>query len=197
MRSARPEAGRALLALVSGLAGLGLLLGATLGLGPFASVCSTTAAARALAAQMRACRVEAYADGHSRAVVFPLMANEPYVIARDGDGDGLRRADLALGIDTRGPASSLARDYPGIRIASPPWPAPALPSGQGVIGLATPALRFGRARLVAFTADGRATPGSLFVTDGRQTLCAVVVTGATARTRVYCLDRRAARWRLR
>ena len=55
-------------------------------------------------------------------------------------------------------------------------------------------MRFGRSDLVSFSPDGSASSGTLYVTDGRDGLYAVVLFGPTARVRVWRFDRRNGRW---
>ncbi|NJN64781.1 MAG: hypothetical protein HC882_07810, partial [Acidobacteria bacterium] len=116
----------------------------------------------------------------------------------DRDGDGISRADIADGVDACGPTFTLAREQSAARVAPPPWPSVAAPSAGGsrLLG-AGPALRFGASRLAVFTPDGDASPGSVTITDGRDHLCAVVVSGAGGRVRSLCYDRTGDRWRAR
>jgi hypothetical protein len=57
-------------------------------------------------------------------------------------------------------------------------------------------IRFGRGDLVAFSPLGSSSSGTIYLTDGRSELWAVVLYGATARVRVWRFDRTAGRWRL-
>ncbi len=188
------ESGRALVGLLAALAVFSLILASIVGLGGAVAVRSTHAAAQRMAGEMRAMGLEALGDGRSRAILFPLETNEPYASVCDGDGDGVRRGDLRDATDHRERQASLALDFPGIRIAPPPWPVPDLPPRRGSLGPETPAIRFGSARQLSFTAEGHATSGSLFITDGRDALCAIVVSGSSARVRVLCYLRSSGLW---
>jgi hypothetical protein len=193
------EAGRGLLGALSVLAALGLLLASSAALHSAWRRRAVEGAAESLASLLRALSVASLSDGRDRALVFPAAGrNEPLFVARDESGDGVTRDDIEHGRDSRGPAFSVARDHPGVRIDLPasgsvPWPPPAGP----LLRPGSPAIRFGPARIAVVSAAGHATPGSLFVSDGSDGCCAVVVNGATARVRVWCLDARADRWRLR
>jgi hypothetical protein len=199
MSTAR-QAGRGLLGLLQGLALVALLVTLAAGsLAPTARRRAVDLAARGLATRLRGLALAAVRDGRPRALAFPATgADEPLREVVDGDGDGIRRADVRRGVDPAGAAFTLAREHPGVRIGRPGWPSIAeLPGRPGRILADEPAVRFGRARLAVLQPDGRATPGSVFVTDGREALCAVVVTGATARVRTFCYQRRSDAWSAR
>jgi hypothetical protein len=145
---------------------------------------------------MRALSHAAARDGHARAVLFAAEGNgEPVCEAVDADGDGIRRRSVAEGRDPAGAAYRLARDHPGVRLGRPAWPRiREIPPSRGSIGADEPTVRFGASRMTVFEPEGHATPGSLFVTDGRDALCAVVVYGVTARVQVWCYDRAQSAW---
>ncbi len=198
MTPARDSRGQTLVAVVVTAAGAALLIGIGARLMPLARSRSVEAAALGLAAQMRAAGVAARGDGRSRGLVFPLDGDEPLRWAADGNGNGLRRREIDEKIDAAGPPFRIARDQPGVRIGRPAWTGvPDLPPSTRILSPEEPSVRFGSSRLAVFTALGRASPGSLFLTDGRQGLCAIRVSGPTARLGVWCFDRKAARWRRR
>jgi hypothetical protein len=188
--------GRTCIELLQAFACAALLFGlAAAALAPAAAGRSTETAARLLAARMARLAVRATATGRETALVFPATADEPVRDAWDLDGTGITRAGVDSGGVAGTAAADLARDTPGVRVGRPPWDGiRELPSGSGTIAAGDPAVRFGRTRMVVFDAEGHATPGSVFVTDGRVALCAVVVSGATARTRTWCYDRREGAW---
>ncbi len=191
------QEGRTLPELLAVLALLGL--GAALGnpsLDPAARARAVEGAARALAGRCRLLALAARADGRDRGLVFPPAAagDEPVLAARDGDGDGVSRRDLPGGIDPveEGPWT-VAREFPGVRVGLPPWDGvPDLPPSRRTLGPSDPAVRFGHGRIASFDGEGHATPGSVFLTDGKAAACAVVVAGATGRIRTWCFDR--GRW---
>jgi hypothetical protein len=176
---------------------LGLLAGlVATQLRPAAQQRAVEAAAQALAARMRTLGRTAARDGRARAVVFAVDGSgEPLREAIDGDGDGVRRRDVADGRDPAGAGYRLARDFPGVGLGRPRWPRiRELPPDRGTIGAAEPAVRFGSARMTVFDPEGHATSGSLFVTDGTDALCAVVVYGVTSRIQVWCYQRTQSTW---
>lgn len=197
MSRRRDPRGQTLLGALVALAALGLLAGtAAQRLRPAVQGRAVEAAAQSMAARMRTLARLAARDGHARAVVYAAHGDgEPLREAVDADGDGIRRRGVAEGLDPAGPAFRLARDHPGVRLGRPAWPhIRGIPPSGGTIGSDEPAVRFGSARMTVFDPQGHATPGSLFVTDGRDALCAVVVYGATARIQVWCYDRAQREW---
>ncbi|MDQ7006221.1 MAG: hypothetical protein Q9Q40_03225 [Acidobacteriota bacterium] len=198
MNPACDSRGQTLVAVIVAAAGAALLLGAGARLMPLARGRSVEAAARALGARIRAEAVAARSDGRTRGLIFPVDADEPLRWATDGNGNGLRRREIADGVDPAGPPFRVGRDHPGVRVGRPGWAGvPDLPPSSRVLGPDDPSVRFGASRMASFTALGRATPGSFFLTDGRSGLCALRLSGPTARLSVWCFDRKAARWRRR
>lgn len=196
----RGQGGQTLVGLVVTMAIMGLLIGlGSAGLAPAARGRGVESAARVLAGRFRALALAARSDGRDRALVFPRESrgDEPLQEVADGGGDGIHRTDMEAGKEDAGPPFSLARDLPGTRIGRPDWPTILdLPPAIGPAPRSTPAVRFGTARMVVFKPDGRATPGTVYITDGRQAVCAVVVHGATGRIRIWCLNAGEAAWRL-
>jgi hypothetical protein len=121
-------------------------------------------------------------------------------VYEDGDGDGIRRDDVRAGRDRlrEGPrpwSARMGEARPGFHPAlselrSPP------PEGRPLGALVDP-VRFGRSAYISFSPRGSVSPGTLYVTDGRERQVAVVVYGATGRVRVWEYDLRAAAWRAR
>lgn len=192
--SAGGQGGTGLVGVLAGLAGLFLLISiAAWSLQATRSRRSVEAAAHRLAASMRRAAVRAVASGRSSGLAFAGTGNgEPVVPLEDVAGDGLGRDDAA------GPPLALRRDFPGAGIAPCPWPdVAAIPPGRRRLRREDPPVRFGRERIVSFTPSGHATAGHVTISDGRAALCAVVVTGATARIRTLCYERGEDRWRER
>ena len=197
MKSTRDPRGQTALGALIAIAAVGLLAGsAAEQLRPLAHRRSVESAAQSVAARMRTLARAAARDGHARAMVYAADGNgEPVREALDADGDGIRRRSVAEGRDPAGAAYHLARDHPGVRMGRPAWRRiREIPPSHGTIGAEEPPVRFGTARMTVFDPQGHATPGSLFVTDGRDALCAVVVYGVTARVQVWCYDRAQSAW---
>lgn len=146
------------------------------------------AAARGLAMTYQALRWRSVAESRAHAVAFETGGAAPvWRIVRDGDGDGVRRADIRDGIDTvlSGPHRPLDHDG-SIRVGvAGPGPWPGVPPSGAPPDPDDP-VRFGVADLASFSPAGSATSGTVFLTDGRETM-AVVLYGPTARVRVWRL----------
>ncbi len=185
------QGGTGLVGVIAGLAGLSFVIGmAAWTLREGSSRRDVETAARRLAAEMRAASARAVGSGHDVGIAFALEgAGEPIQPLVDVAGDGLDRGDVA------GPAARLRRAHPSAAIGPPPWPDVAgLPPAGARIRDTDPPVRFGQERVALFTATGHARPGHVTITDGRGALCAVVVTGPTARVRTLCYVRSEDRW---
>lgn len=193
-----PESGQALLGYVIGLAVSVLLLGAAAGaLSPAVRRRDVEGAARLIEARFRAAAWRALRSGRDEAFLVD-EASSRLVHLRDGDGDGVSMADYRSGQDSVVEVVSLSAEHPQARLDGAPWPGvPAPPRGPRLLVPGESGVRFGADAFARFTAAGHAQPGSLLVVGARDHLCSVVVTGAGARVRSYCFDRRSGAWRRR
>ena len=73
-------------------------------------------------------------------------------------------------------------------ILVPPGGAPLAPGADPV--------RFGRSDIITFSPGGTSSSGTLYVSDGRDTVVAVVLYGGTGRIRIWSYRRERARWDL-
>ena len=78
----------------------------------------------------------------------------------------------------------------------PGGPYPEAPPGTDMLSAADDPVRFGRSDLVSFSPVGSASSGTIYVTDGRRGLFAVVLFGPTARLRVWRFSPEERRWTL-
>jgi type II secretory pathway pseudopilin PulG len=144
------------------------------------------------AARLRAAKQQAVMTTASAGLVFDLVGNRwTFRVCADGNGDGLRRAEIRSGTDacTDGPIDIEAL-FPGVEIAVDPsirGPDGEPPSSDPV--------RFGTSNLASFSPGGGCTPGSLFLRSARGIQYAVRVAGATGRTRVLRYDPAARAWK--
>lgn len=155
-----------------------------------------TAATRALASELTRLRAEAITS--RRRVAMRLIREGDaysYAFFSDGDGDGVRAADIATGRD---PELAGRRDLPsrfgGVDFGLLDIPIPDLPPRGGTLHPGDDPVRFGRSDIVTFTPLGTASSGTLFVSDSRRVVMAVVVYGGTGRIRTWRFDRHAGRW---
>jgi prepilin-type N-terminal cleavage/methylation domain-containing protein len=116
----------------------------------------------------------------------------------DGNGNGLRTAEITRGIDpVLTPDDSLEHQDSSVRLGLPPGgPYPEAPPGTGSLNGGDDPVRFGRSDLVSFSPVGSASSGTIYITDGRSGLFAIVLYGPTARLRVWRFIPRERRWTL-
>lgn len=120
-----------------------------------------------------------------------------YTLYRDGDGDGVRTADIDAGIDPAiGPPHQLAHFGSFARFGFPPGPPPRDPSNPSrrLDRLDDP-IRFNRSDIASFSHLGGSTPGSLYVTDGLYLLSVVRVFGRTGKVKIMQYDQDVEEWR--
>jgi type II secretory pathway pseudopilin PulG len=151
----------------------------------------TGAAARYLAGQIVSSRLDAV--NRSRDVALRFEPSTPdYRVARyiDGNGNGVRAADITRGIDRLdGAPRQIGEDFPNVRFGL----AEGLPDADGVRGTGTDGVRIGVAKILTMSPDGTATSGTLYL-EGRHAQYAVRVLGATGRTRVLEYEKGRRTW---
>ena len=120
-----------------------------------------------------------------------------HALYRDGDGDGVRNADIVAGVDPeiRGPRR-LAHLGRRIRFGFPAGDPPRDPGNprRRLDRLDDP-IRFNRSDLASFNPRGTATPGTIYLTDGRRHLAAVRVNNRSGKIAVLIYDPEAEIWR--
>jgi len=188
------------LELVVVLALLGI--GATLGYPAAAdrlAASRASAAAREMALTLHAARWRAVAGNTNVGLLFEQdPSGWHWFVVRDGNGNGLSTSEIRTGIDVTvsGPhrfSGAMSGVYPGF----PPTPRiPRVPPRSGALSSTLDPVQFGRSDLISFSPFGTASSGTIYLTDGRHALRAVVLFGPTARVRVWRLDAREGRWRL-
>ncbi len=151
----------------------------------------TLAAARYLAGRIVLGRMDAIKRSTSVALRFvpstPDYAFTPYA---DGNGNGVRAADIHRGVDPPvGVPEQLRDNFAGVRFGL----LPGLPDVDGVADGSTEGARIGTARMLTMSPNGTATSGTLYV-QGRRAQYAVRVLGATGRTRILKFDTGAGTW---
>ncbi len=164
------------------------------GLGAILSAPSLTSArhswamnstSRRITALMVRARVTATVEGRACSLVFERNGEHwRCFLARDNDGDGVNRRDLASGVDELLGERIELTDHPaGLGILRG-FPVPD-PAGGGLLGgnLDDP-VRAGRGDIVTFTREATATPCSIYITDHRSRMRVIRLFGPTARFRV-------------
>lgn len=113
----------------------------------------------------------------------------------DGDGDGVRTADLRTGTDpqVRRPAR-LLHVGSGVRFGFPEGLEPRGFTGSDRLDRLDDPIRFGRSDLASFGPLGTASPGTVFVTDGYH-LFAVRVYNRTGKIQILRYVREREEWK--
>jgi hypothetical protein len=145
----------------------------------------TIAAGRYLAQQCGVARFKAIARGRTVALRFTARDGDYSAqMFADGNGNGLRTADIAAGIDRAvGPVELLSVQFPGTRIAVDP-----------ALGLDSDPIGLSGADLLSFTPLGTATAGTIYVLGADRTQLAVRVLGVTGRARVLRYEPSTGAW---
>ena len=141
----------------------------------------TAVAARYIAGRIGSARIDAVRRASAVALRFEAVDGD-YVYApyEDGNGNGVRTAEIGEGIDRPvGAFERLADKFPGVRFEL----APGVPDADGQAGTGVDGVRIGAARILTMSPDGTATSGTLYV-RGRRGQYAVRVLGVTGRTRM-------------
>lgn len=150
----------------------------------YSDVAYVEAAGRAFEGEFRKAYSMAVRGGVQTAIVFEAETQPPtYSIYADRNHNGVRRADIRNGIDTRvaGPIP-LTAGLPDVRVGINPG-VPAIPPARGTLDTSDP-IRFGNSNILSFSPLGTATPGTFYLA-GRQLQAAVRVVAGTARVRLW------------
>lgn len=119
-----------------------------------------------------------------------------WALYRDGDGDGVRTADIDAGVDPRlTPVRSLVHFGRTARLGFPRGEAPRDPSDpRRKLDRLDDPIRFNRSDIASFSPLDGATPGSVYVTDGVHHLWVVRLNNRTARVHLLRWNGAERRW---
>ena len=136
----------------------------------------TATAARYVAGRIGSARIDAVRRATAVALRFEAVdGDHHYAPFEDGNGNGVRTAEISAGIDRPlGPSERLSDKFPGVRFEL----TPGVPDPDGDVSATADGVRIGSARLLTMSADGTATSGTLYV-RGRQGQYAVRGTGVS------------------
>lgn len=153
----------------------------------------TAAAARHLAGKISGARIDAVRRSSSLALRFEPDGDDYAITTHlDGNGNGVRTAEIASGIDAAlGPVERIRESHPGVRFG---LTAGIVDLDGGISG--SEGVRVGAARLLSVSPLGGTTSGTLYL-HGRRSQYAVRVLGATGRVRVFHYDPGARQWNTR
>jgi hypothetical protein len=136
-----------------------------------------------LEGRFRMARQQAASEARSVGLVFDFdVVDEAWTIrvCRDGNGNGLRRADMAAGVDTcPGQPLAISGLFPGVHLAIDPL----LPGPDGDPP-STSAVRFGTSGILSFSPDGDCTAGTLFIRSQGGAQYAIRVANMAGRMRL-------------
>jgi prepilin-type N-terminal cleavage/methylation domain-containing protein len=151
------------------------------------------AAARYVAARLQLARLEAVR--RSACVGFRVDTSTggmPFGLYVDGNGDGVRAADIEAGADRAlGSVERLDEQFPGVVFGVD---AEVLPVDSGEPLDPGDPIRIGRTVVLSFSPAGGASGGSLYVLGRSRQQYVVRVLGVTGRVRVMQFDFRARQW---
>ena len=153
-----------------------------------------TGAVRYLSARLQQARMEAVRRSVDVGIRFVETSNGyEYAVYVDGNGNGVRTADIDRGDDRRiGPVEHLTDHFPGVDFGVLPG-LPAVDAGSAVPG--TDPIKLGSSSILTFTAAGTSSSGSLYLLGRRSLQYVVRVLGETGKTRVLKFDVRAHEWK--
>jgi type II secretory pathway pseudopilin PulG len=115
-------------------------------------------------------------------------------VYQDGNGNGVTTADIKKGVDrlVAGPYW-LRGKYPGISFSFVPG-FDGLDPGGAPIGDLTDPLRFGRSDICSFSPVGKASPGSVYLSNKKHRQAAVRVTPANAKIQIFTWHGKSLKW---
>ena len=148
-------------------------------------------AAGFIAARFHLARHRALFRSRTTGVVFDQVGDGwTFRICEDGNGDGLRRAEIDAGVDrcVEGPYD-LTVLFPGIRTAVDSR----LPGPDNDAGSTDP-VKFGYSDIASFAPEGTGTAGTIFIRSRQGRQLAVRVSNITGRTRVLRFDTGTRTW---
>jgi type II secretory pathway pseudopilin PulG len=175
--------------------GLVVVLGAatTPGLVAARDAVRADGAAAYLAAELHGARIEALKRRCHVAIRFE-DDGAGYLLATymDGDGNGVRAADIAAGIDTLlKPRERVEERFARVTFGFEPG----VPDVDGVSASANPdPIRAGRSRMLSFSPTGTSSTGTVYLRGPGRRQVAVRVLGATGRVRSLWFDFGAGEW---
>jgi hypothetical protein len=139
------------------------------------------AAARYLGGRMVMARTYAVTRSANVALRFtPTDSDATFQMFVDGNGNGVRTADITGGVDRPlDQAVTLSDLFSGVMIAAADGADP---------------IQIGSANLMSFTPLGTATPGTIFVRGREGLQLQLRVVGATGRTRLLRYDEESGDW---
>ena len=153
------------------------------------------AAAREVSAILTTARARAVFQGTEVGVKWISSGGDLVLsVYQDGNGNGVTTADIKKGVDrlVAGPYW-LRGKYPGISFSFVPG-FDDLDPGGAPIGPLTDPLRFGRSDICSFSPLGKASPGSVYLSNRKRRQAAVRVTPANAKIQIFTWHGNSLKW---
>lgn len=148
------------------------------------------AAGRFLASVFQAARVSAVQRGQAVGIRFDDGPAGPgWTVYADGNGNGIRAADITSGLDLSLSArTSMPGTVPGVELGA----TAGVPQVDSPVAVGNDPVRFGASDILSFSPDGTSTSGTVYLVGRGGHDWAIRVLGATARIRLLRFD--SARW---
>lgn len=158
---------------------------------------SLRAAAARVQGLLRETREDAIALQRNRGIRFTRDGRRWFwAVYDDGDGDGVRNADIDTGIDLLAYGPEDLGTFSGMATIGIPEEGVSHPDdGTKLPAVAAP-VRFNSSSICSFAADGSSTPGSVYLCDVNGGAAIVRSSGDGGRIRVMFYDRGGDRWYL-
>jgi len=146
--------------------------------------------ARHMAARIATIRLDAVRRATTVSLRFERQGTDyAFTTFLDGNGNGVRAADIATGLDRPlGIADRLRNHFPGVSFGLLPG-VPDLDGGMA----STEGVRIGATPFLSTAPNGSCTSGTLYV-HGRRRQYAIRILGATGRVRLFAFENGARRW---
>ena len=147
-------------------------------------------AARHMAARIATIRLDAVRRAATVSLRFERRGTDyAFTTFLDGNGNGVRAADITLGLDKAiAPADLLRNHFPGVSFGLKPG----VPDLDGAFS-SSEGVRIGATPFLSTAPNGSCTSGTLYL-HGRRRQYAIRILGATGRVRLFAFENGARRW---
>jgi hypothetical protein len=152
------------------------------------------AAARFVAAKLQETRMSAITRSTDVGLEFASTpSGYTYAAYMDGNGNGVRSADIQDGVDSPLTMAERLRDrFDGVDFGILPG-LPSVDAGSSPPG--SDPVKLGTSNILTFTPSGTSSSGSLYLRGRRDLQYVIRIFGETGKTRVLRFDSRARQWR--
>jgi type II secretory pathway pseudopilin PulG len=187
-RGARAAVGATTLETLFVLAVLSIMAGMTVVVGAeWRGRSRAVGAARLVMQQVRVARALAVRDGANVGLVFrrDTRGALTFRIYRDGNGNGVRRADIDRSVDPPMATTIRLDDWFAGTALRVPSSLPPIDDGPGVAEGSDPIRLAGGSSILSCAPSGTLTPGTIYVAGPRNEAYAVRLLGPTGRVRLF------------